>query len=67
MFNFKMIGIMRCSLPTANIDEIGLYMADLKVHFYHLVSHIGSKHFNVRRSVLYTEKSVVGQVIILSK
>ena len=67
MFNLKMIGMMRCSLSTANIDEIGLCAADLEAHFYHLVSHIGPEHFNARRSVLYTEKSVAGQVIILNK
>ena len=67
MFNLKMIGMMRCSLLTANIDEIGLCVANLEVHFHHLVPHIGPKHFNVQKSVLYTEKSVVGQVIILNK
>ena len=67
MFYLKMIGMMRCSLPTANIDEIGLYAADLEVHFHHLVPHIGLEHFNTRRTVLYAEKSVVGQVIALNK
>ena len=67
MFYLKMIGMMRCYLPTANIDEIGLCAADLEVHLHHLVPHIGLKHFNARRSVLYAKKSVVSQVIILNK
>lgn len=51
----------------ANIDKISLYTVSLDVRFYHLVHHIGPKHFNIQKSVLYIEKSVVGQVITRSK
>ncbi len=59
--------MMRCSLLSANIDKIGLCTASLEVLFHHLVLHIGSKHCNKPRNVLYTEKLVIGQVITLDK
>ena len=55
------------SSPLTNIDKIGLCAADLKMHFHHLVPHIGPEYFNAPRSILYTEKSVIGPVIILNK
>lgn len=58
---------MRCLLSIANIDEIGLCMMGLEIHFHYLIHHIGPEYFNILRSILYIEKSVVGQVIIRSK
>ena len=58
---------MKCSLPTTNIDKIGLYTTNLEMHFYHLVYHIGPEYSNPQRNILYIEKSVIGQVIILTK
>lgn len=68
MFNQKMIGIMRCSLPTANIDKINLCVANIEMHFhYHFIPYIGQDYFNLLRNVLFIEKSAVGQLIIVNK
>lgn len=59
--------MLRYSLPTDSIDGISLYVGGIEVHLYYLVPHIGKEHFNVLRSVLCMEKSVVGQIIIFIK
>lgn len=59
--------MIRCSLPTANIGKISLCEVGLKVHFHYLGYHIRLEYFNAQRSILYMEKLVIGQVIILSK
>lgn len=58
---------MKYSLPITNIDKIGLCAAGLEVRLYYLVYYIGPEYFNVQKRVLYVEKSVIGQVISLSK
>lgn len=58
---------MRYFLSITNIDKIGLCAAGLKMRLYHLVHYIGPEYVNVQKSVLYVEKSVIGQVISLSK
>ena len=71
--------IMRHFSPIANIDGIDLYKVDIEVHLIHpemhsihlvhpyLVLYLSQGHFNARRSVLYVEKSAVGQLITPSK
>ena len=67
MSNPKIIEMMKYFLLFANINKISLCMIVLKMHFHYLVYHIGPDYFNVQKSVLYMEKSVFGQVIILNK
>lgn len=67
MFNLKMIEMIKYSLQTVNIDEISLCATGLEVCFYHLIHYIGPEYFNTQKSVLYTENSVVSQVITLNK
>ena len=68
MYNWRSIGKMiRCFLPTGNIDGIDLCVAGIEVHLHYLAPHIGQEHFNVLTSALYIEKSIVGQVITLNK
>lgn len=54
-------------LPITYINEISLSVAGWKIFFHHLIHHIGPEFFNTQKSVLYMEKSVIGQVIILNK
>lgn len=68
MYNPRPIGkIVRCFLSTGSIDGISLCAGSIEVQLYHLVLHIGQKHFNALKSVLYVEKSAVGQVITFNK
>lgn len=69
MYKLKLIGkrMMRYFLPTNNINKINLYVAGIKVYLYHLAPHIGQKHFNILKSILYMEKSAIGQLIIFNK
>ena len=59
--------MIRYFLPTNNIDKIDLCVAGIEVHFHYLAPHIDQKHFNAWKSILYVEKSAVGQVITLNK
>lgn len=60
--------MMKFFLPNASINGIDLCMAGIVVQIHHyLVFHIGQGHLNASRSVLYVEKSAVGQLIILNK
>lgn len=67
MFNLKMIKIMKYFLQIAIINKISLYAANLEIGFYYLIYYIGPKYFNLQKSVLYTEKSVFGQIITFNK
>ncbi len=68
MFIQKIIGIMRYSLPTVNINRINLFITVIKMHFHdYLVFYIGQKQFNILKILLFIEKSVVGQLIILNR
>lgn len=58
---------MRCFLPTANIDKIGLYATSIKVYFYYFVFYIGQEYFNILKYIPHIEKLAVSQVIIVSK
>lgn len=56
----------RCFLSTGSINGIDLYMAGIKMHFYPPpISYLDQS--NILKSVLYMEKSAIGQQIIPSK
>ncbi len=59
--------MMRYSLPTTNINKIGLCIIGLVVFYHYLVPHISLEHFNKEKNVLYMQKLVVSQVIMLNK
>lgn len=51
---------MRYSLSIGKINGIDLYIAGIKMHFYHLILHINQKHSNILKSVLYIKKLTIG-------
>lgn len=58
--------IARYFLLIGNIDGIDLCMAGIEVHpYFYPVSYFGQ--FNILKTVLYMEKSDVGQQTIFSK
>lgn len=59
--------MMSYSLLITNIDKIGLCAAGLEVRLHYLVHHVDPEPFNIQKSLLNTEKSIVGLVIPLSK
>ena len=78
--NLRTMGkTMRYSSPIASINGMDLYKVGIEVHLIrpevhlthlvhpHLVLHLSQGHFNIPRSVLYIEKSAVGQLIILNR
>lgn len=68
MYNARLIGkIVRYFLLNSNIDEIGLYMRRIVVHFYHTIFYIDQKHFNAIKSVLDIKLSAVSYFITLSR
>lgn len=59
--------MIRYFLLTTNINRIDLCVASIEMHiYYHFVFHIGQKHLNALRSILYLEKSAIGQLITLN-
>ena len=59
--------IIRCFLPTNNINKIDLCITGIKIYFYYFAPYICQKHFNILKSVLCVEMSTIGQIIILNK
>ena len=58
--------MIRCFSLISNIDSIDLYVANIEVYLHLLpISHLGQS--NILKSVLYMEKSAIGQQIILSR
>lgn len=50
--------LMRYFLQTSNINEIDLYIVDIKVHLHlYLIFYLG--HFNILKSVIYMKQLAV--------
>lgn len=48
---------MRYFLIIASIDKINIYIANIKIYFYHYcIPNIGQKYLIILKSVLYIEK-----------
>lgn len=62
-----MIEIIRCFLPTANINKISLCTTGLEVRFYYFMHYISLKYCNAKTRVLHIEQLVVDQVITFNK
>ena len=56
---------MRCFLSTRSINKIDLYAASIELQISIIVLHFG--HSNPPKSILYMEKFVAGQQIILNR
>lgn len=67
IFNVKMIEMIKWFLSTIDINGIGLFIAVIKMYFYHFVYNIGKKYFNILRDILCIKKSAIILKIILSK
>ena len=71
--------MIRYSSPIANIDEIDLYVVNIKIHLicpkmylihlvnFYLIFYFGQGHFNIPRSVLYMRKLALNLLITASK
>lgn len=52
--------MMRCSLPTANINKINLCVTNIELYFYYyVVTYIGQKYLNTLRDVLGIKKLAI--------